>query len=64
MVARYLPNGELDPTFGRGDGLKFTGGTHESGLAVALQPDGKIVVCGYEEVEATTMRPSGWSATP
>lgn len=49
VVARYLPNGELDPAFGRGDGLKFTGGTHKSGLAVALQPDGKIVVCGYEE---------------
>ncbi len=50
VVARYLPNGGLDPTFGRGDGLKFTGGTRKSGLAVALQPDGKIVLCGYEEV--------------
>jgi uncharacterized delta-60 repeat protein len=50
VVARYLPNGKLDPTFGRGDGLKFTGGTRKSGLTVALQPDGKIVVCGYEEV--------------
>jgi uncharacterized delta-60 repeat protein len=48
FLARYLPDGRLDPTFGRGDGVKFSGGTHKQGFALALQPDGKIVVTGHE----------------
>jgi uncharacterized delta-60 repeat protein len=46
-VARYLPNGELDPTFGS-SGLVITGfGTlWVEGHAVAAQPNGKIVVSG------------------
>jgi uncharacterized delta-60 repeat protein len=44
-VARYKPNGSLDPTFS-GDGKQTTnfGGTAS---AVAIQRDGKIVVAGY-----------------
>jgi uncharacterized delta-60 repeat protein len=44
-VARYLPNGDPDPSFGGGDGrvtTDFEGGA----AAVALQKDGKIVVAG------------------
>lgn len=40
-IARYLSNGQLDPTFGlSGAGLAPGNGASE-GLAVAVQPDGK-----------------------
>jgi uncharacterized delta-60 repeat protein len=48
LVARYRPNGRPDPTFGGGDGIKLSGGTAKWGGSVALQPDGRIVVAGYE----------------
>ena len=44
-VARFLPDGKLDPSFGVGGKATFlptTGGAH----ALALQPDGKCVVAG------------------
>jgi uncharacterized delta-60 repeat protein len=47
-VARYNPDGSLDTTFS-GDGmlaLDFAGG-YDGGRAIALQPDGKIVVAGF-----------------
>ena len=46
-VARLLSNGTLDTSFG-GDGLVTTsiGGTIDIPRAVAIQPDGKIVVAG------------------
>ena len=47
-VARYLPTGKLDTTFGTG-GLAsagYVGG--ESGTGVALQPDGKIIWVGSQ----------------
>ena len=45
-LARYLPNGTLDTTFG-GDGRVITDfGGYTLANAVALQPDGKIVVAG------------------
>jgi uncharacterized delta-60 repeat protein len=46
-LVRYNPDGSLDPTFGSG-GLVTTdiGGGHDLVNAVALQPDGKIVVAG------------------
>ncbi len=46
-VARYLPNGALDPSFGnRGITTTDLGGD-DSGSAALLQPDGKILVAGY-----------------
>ncbi len=47
VVARYLVNGELDPSFD-GDGIATKGltGTDEASC-IALQPDGKILVGGY-----------------
>ena len=46
-LARYLPSGTLDTTFG-GTGLVTTdfGGFDDIAIAVMLQPDGKIVVVG------------------
>jgi uncharacterized delta-60 repeat protein len=46
-VARYNPDGSLDASFGNG-GKKTTvvTGNQEGGYAVAIQPDGKIVVAG------------------
>ena len=49
-LARYLPDGTLDTTFG-GDGRVTTAfeqsGNDGPAQAVALQPDGKIVAAGY-----------------
>jgi uncharacterized delta-60 repeat protein len=47
-IARYDPDGSLDPTFGTG-GLVvngFGGLTYDFANAVALEPDGKVVVAG------------------
>ena len=47
-VARYLPGGALDPSFG-GDGKVLTNFTtgNDSAQGVALQADGKVVVAGF-----------------
>ncbi|HEX6116934.1 MAG TPA: hypothetical protein VFY99_07515 [Solirubrobacterales bacterium] len=46
LVARYNPDGSLDPTFSD-DGFVVTSfGMGAGGWSVALQPDGKIVVAG------------------
>src|SRR6266571_3983905 len=47
-LARYLPDGSLDPSFGTNGKVAtdFHGST-DVARAVALQPDGKIVVAGY-----------------
>lgn len=49
VLARYKPDGALDPAFGD-DGLVRVDVTPEDDFvrAVGLQPDGKIVVAGYE----------------
>jgi uncharacterized delta-60 repeat protein len=47
-LARYNPNGSLDTTFDTDGKLTMSyGGTDEEAYAVALQPNGKIVVAGY-----------------
>jgi uncharacterized delta-60 repeat protein len=54
VVIRYNPNGSLDTTFD-GDGqvvTYFTGNDHASGRAVVIQPDGKILVAGYNYTNA------------
>ena len=46
-VTRFLPNGSLDPTFGvDGTFSKAVNGIASSGV---LQPDGKIVVVGWDD---------------
>ena len=47
-VARYLPDGSLDPTFGTGGKVVTSISTgHDYLNAIALQSDGKIVGAGY-----------------
>jgi uncharacterized delta-60 repeat protein len=51
-VVRLNPDGSLDTTFNNGAGtLKLTVGVSASGEAVALQPDGKILVGGTAAVQ-------------
>ena len=45
-LARYLPDGSLDPTFGIGGMTTTDFGSQEGGRAAVLQPDGKIIVAG------------------
>src|SRR5438105_5384801 len=63
-VARYLPDGSLDPSFGR-DGTVITdAGGRDAAYDVAIQADGKIVALGSSEtgggagtsIEATLIR--------
>ena len=47
FVARFLGNGALDPTFGRGGATAVSLGVDSSeARAVALQPDGRLVTAG------------------
>ncbi|MGE3912883.1 MAG: hypothetical protein AB7K36_26230 [Chloroflexota bacterium] len=47
LLARYLPNGSLDSSFGN-DGVVSTDfGGSDVPRAVALQPNGKLIVAGY-----------------
>lgn len=54
-IARYLPNGALDSSFGTG-GKALLGAPNDSGSVTAIQPDGKIVGVGYS--------PQAWPQTP
>jgi uncharacterized delta-60 repeat protein len=45
-LARYLPNGTLDPSFGSGGKVTTSFGARASAAAAVLQPDGSIVVLG------------------
>jgi uncharacterized delta-60 repeat protein len=46
-LARYQPNGRLDPSFGKGGRVVTDfGSSSDSLLAIARQPDGKIVAAG------------------
>jgi uncharacterized delta-60 repeat protein len=47
-LARYLPDGQLDPAFGTGGKITTDfGGSDEVANALVLQPDGKLVTAGY-----------------
>jgi uncharacterized delta-60 repeat protein len=45
-LARYNPDGSLDPTFGSGGKVSTSIGGQDGAYAIILQPDGKIVVGG------------------
>jgi uncharacterized delta-60 repeat protein len=47
FIARFLPNGVLDGSFGNGGIVRTVLGTANVGIAIQLQPDGKIVTGGY-----------------
>jgi len=60
VVARYVANGRLDPTFGsRGAVVTDLGGSREYAASVALQPDGKIVVAGSSDDDFAVVRYGG-----
>ena len=46
-LARYLPNGQLDPTFGTGGTTTTDLGFDDVANAVALTPAGGIIIAGY-----------------
>jgi len=48
-VIRYRADGSLDTTFGVGGRASIPLGFYASASAVAIQPDGKIVVAGYSD---------------
>jgi uncharacterized delta-60 repeat protein len=45
-LARYTPDGNLDPTFGRGGKVQTAVGSESQASDVAIQDDGKIVAAG------------------
>ncbi len=49
-LARYDAKGNLDPAFGGGQVTSALGSQFDETYAVALQPDGKIVVAGQTEI--------------
>jgi uncharacterized delta-60 repeat protein len=54
-LARYNPNGSLDPTFS-GDGKRTTDFAEDTAHDIALQPDGKIVVGGSASGDIAVVR--------
>jgi uncharacterized delta-60 repeat protein len=46
-LARYLPDGNLDPSFGTGGKVTTPFGGQDHGRALALLPGGKLLVAGY-----------------
>ena len=48
-LARYLSSGALDPSFGSEGTVITDFGAEETVTALAIQPDGKIVVAGFSE---------------
>ncbi len=57
-VFRLLPDGELDATFGEGGLVQFTSNANvpHTGTAVALEPDGRIVVAGSRGDDLLVLR--------
>lgn len=55
-ILRYLEDGSLDPTFGT-NGITITavGSEGDSGYGLALQADGRVVVCGVENNGASDL---------
>lgn len=56
-LARYLPDGTLDGSFGSGGTVTTPIGSVEAfGLAAVLQPDGKVVVAGGADTRIALVR--------
>jgi uncharacterized delta-60 repeat protein len=47
VVARYLPDGSLDPSFGGGGVVTTSFGADDRAWGIAVQHDGKLVVAGH-----------------
>lgn len=55
-VARYLPDGSLDPTFGTGGTVITDVQGPDNTRGIALQSDGKILVVGYASYNFAVVR--------
>ena len=55
VVARYLGDGRPDPAFGAGGHVSSDFGGPEQANALAIQPDGKIVVAGGQDRVANNL---------
>lgn len=53
-LARYNSDGSLDASFGSGGKVTTAVGSNACGCALALQPDGKVIVGGYAEPSGDT----------
>lgn len=57
IVARYLTNGDIDTSFGAGNGfIVIDLGIAETGSVIAVQEDGKIIVIGNTSVNGRIVR--------
>src|SRR5262245_31560230 len=54
-LARYNTNGSLDPSFGSGGKVltDFSSQSEDAAFALAIQPDGKILVAGYSDANGS-----------
>jgi uncharacterized delta-60 repeat protein len=57
-LARYQPDGSLDPTFGTGGKVLVDFGQYSSATAAAIEPDGKIAVAGYNQFDPGSIDPA------
>ncbi len=55
-VARYLPSGALDPSFGTGGKATFDFGGTDQAYDVAIQADGKMVIAGDSSGAGAVLR--------
>jgi uncharacterized delta-60 repeat protein len=58
------PNGDLDPTFGTGGVVELLTGDLNFANAVAVQPDGKILVAGYLQNGTDEREAAVWRLMP
>jgi uncharacterized delta-60 repeat protein len=60
-LVRYRPDGRLDPTFSHDGLLRMRFGDYSRAGALAIQPDGKILVLGWstETTVLARLKPSG-----
>lgn len=56
ILLRYATDGSLDATFGKGGIVTTTFGDQDRGTAVALRPDGKIIVVGHSDLQLLVTR--------
>lgn len=56
-LVRYLPNGRLDPSFGRGGRAEPAIGLAYDTLGITFQPDGRILVAGSSFVPGASNDP-------
>jgi uncharacterized delta-60 repeat protein len=60
-LARYGHDGSLDPTFGTGGKVLVGFGQYNSALAAVVEPDGKIAVAGYNQVDPGSIDPANFA---